>query len=111
MALDNGSWGYTRIQGALKNVGHQAGRSTIRRILAKNGIEPGARAKKRDAVEDLPEDTLGWTGSHDFFSVGALTSVGLIQYLVLFAIERVVSRSAEFGIDPPVRGCSRSEGI
>jgi hypothetical protein len=26
MALDNPSWGYTRIQGAMANLGHQVGR-------------------------------------------------------------------------------------
>jgi transposase InsO family protein len=31
MAEENPTWGYTRIQGALKNVGHHVGRSTIAR--------------------------------------------------------------------------------
>ena len=37
MPEDNPTWGYTRIQGALKNLGHHVGRSTIARILKVQG--------------------------------------------------------------------------
>ena len=40
MAEENPTCGYTRIQGALKNVGHRVGRSTIARILKRNGLPP-----------------------------------------------------------------------
>jgi transposase len=40
MAIDNPTWGYTRIHGALKNVGHRVGRSSIRRILKAAGLPP-----------------------------------------------------------------------
>jgi putative transposase len=40
MARDNPSWGYTRLRGALKNLGLDLGRSTIQRILKEQGIEP-----------------------------------------------------------------------
>jgi putative transposase len=33
MALENRSWGYTRIQGALANLGHEVGRGTIANTL------------------------------------------------------------------------------
>jgi hypothetical protein len=33
MAEENPTWGYTRVRGALKNLGHRVGRSTIARIL------------------------------------------------------------------------------
>src|SRR5918997_1853840 len=40
MATENPTCGYTRIQGALKNVGHRVGRSTIARILRAEGLPP-----------------------------------------------------------------------
>ncbi len=47
MAQENPTWGYTRLRGALKNLGHELGRNTIKRLLAEHGIAParsGARA-------------------------------------------------------------------
>ena len=43
MAEENPTWGYTRIRGALKNVGHQDSRSTIARILKAHGIGEARR--------------------------------------------------------------------
>jgi hypothetical protein len=40
MASENPSWGYTRIQGALRNLDHRVARSTIAAILREQGIPP-----------------------------------------------------------------------
>src|SRR5262245_47201589 len=40
MANENPTCGYTRIQCALKNIGHRVGRSTIARILKAHGLPP-----------------------------------------------------------------------
>ena len=40
MARENPSWGYTRLRGALNNLGFDLGRSTIQGILSAHGIEP-----------------------------------------------------------------------
>src|SRR2546428_9099066 len=40
MATDNPAWGYSRIQGALKNLDHRVARSTVAAVLKHNGIPP-----------------------------------------------------------------------
>ena len=38
--------GYTRLRGALKNLGHELGRNTIKRLLAEHGIAPAPERGK-----------------------------------------------------------------
>ena len=45
MAKENATWGLKRIQGALKAVGHQVARSTIAKILERNGVAPSPDRK------------------------------------------------------------------
>src|SRR5262245_43709809 len=40
MANENPTWGYTRIRGGLKALGHEIARNTIKAILKDHGIEP-----------------------------------------------------------------------
>ena len=40
MAQENSSWGYRRIQGELKQLGHRVASSTIARVLKDKGIKP-----------------------------------------------------------------------
>ena len=47
MARENSWWGYSRIQGALDNLGHRVGRTTIASILKRHGIEPAPERGKR----------------------------------------------------------------
>ena len=57
MAEENPTWGYTRIQGALKNIGHQVGRSTIRRVLKAAGLDH-ARSEAAGAPDRATFDNL-----------------------------------------------------
>src|SRR3984893_336424 len=40
IAMENPTWGYTRIRGGLKSLGHDIARNTIKAILKDHGIEP-----------------------------------------------------------------------
>jgi transposase InsO family protein len=85
MAGENPSWGYCRIQGALKNLGHRVARSTIAKILKEQGIQP---------APDRPSSWRTFLGAHwgetlaaDFFTTEVWTLHGLVTYYTLFVLE------------------------
>ena len=102
MAREN-TWGYTRIKGALKNLGHEIGRNTIKRILLDNGIDPAPERGRRMSWATFIKAHLGVLVGMDFFTVEAVTWLGLIRYHVLFAID-IASRKVEIlNIETPCR--------
>jgi transposase InsO family protein len=84
-AEENPTWGYTRIFGALKNVGHRVSRSTIARILKAHGVPP------------VPERPTSWQvflrahwgaiAGADFFTTEVWTCRGLVTYYTVFVID------------------------
>jgi putative transposase len=85
MATENSGWGYTRIQGALKNLGHGVARSTVANVLKDNGIAP---------APDRPSSWRTFLRAHwgaiagaDFFTSEVWTPRGLITYYTLFVID------------------------
>jgi transposase InsO family protein len=101
MARDNPRWGYTRIRGALRNLGHEIGRNTIKRILLENGFDPAPLRKKGISWETFLKAHWGAIAATDFFSVEVLTRTGLVRYFVLFIIDLQTRRVEIAGI---VRG-------
>ena len=87
MAKENPTWGYTRIRGALANLGHAVGRNTIRRILADAGIEPAPERGQRTHWKTFLKAHLGAICATDFFTVEVLTLTGIVRYFVLFVID------------------------
>ncbi len=85
MARDNPRWGYTRIRGALQNLGHEIARNTIKRILLENGFDPGR--KKGMSWETFLKAHWGAIVATDFFNIEVLTRMGLVRYFVLFVID------------------------
>jgi transposase InsO family protein len=85
MASENPGWGYTRIQGALWNVGHRVARTTIAKILKNAGLPP---------TPDRPTSWRTFLRAHwpalraaDFFTTEVWTVRGLVTYYTLFVIE------------------------
>ena len=85
MAEGNPSWGYARIQGALRHVGHRVARSTIARVLKEHGIGPS------------PERPMSWRtfirahanliAAADFFITEVWTVRDLVRHLTLFFVD------------------------
>jgi putative transposase len=86
-ASENPSWGYTRIRGALRNLGHELGRNTIKRILLDHGMEPAPARRKRMPWKAFLKAHASAICAVDFFSVEVLTLTGLVRKFVLFAID------------------------
>ena len=87
IARENPSWGYTRLQGALSNLGLDLGRSTIQRILKEHGIEPAPVRGRTQPSRTFLQAHWGAIAAADFFAVEVLTRGGLVRYLVLFVID------------------------
>ena len=85
MAEENPTWGYTRIRGALKNVGHRVGRSTVARILKAQGIPPVP--ERPTSWQTFLRAHWGAIAGADFFTTEVWTWRGLVTYYTVFVID------------------------
>lgn len=98
-ARENCGWGYSRIEGVLRNVGHRGAPSTIRNVLKAHGIKPASdRPTTRRAFLKSHWDQIAGT---DFFTVEVWTATGLKTFCVLFMIELDTRRVHLAGISRP----------
>jgi len=100
MARENPRWGYTRIQGALYNVGHRVGRTTIANILIENGIDPAPERGKRTTWSQFLKAHWNVLAAADFFTVEVWGPRGLVTFYVFFLIELATRRIEIAGITP-----------
>ena len=98
MAGENPSWGYTRIQGALKNVGHRVGRSTIARILKAAGVPPVP--ERPTSWQTFLQAHWGAIAGADFFTTEVWTWRGLVTYYTIFVIDLASRRVQIVGSTP-----------
>src|SRR5882757_6601298 len=96
MAIENPAWGYTRIRGALDNLGHHVGRGAIANILKENGLEPAPERGKQTRWSTFLKAHWECLSATDFLSVEVCTVRGLVTHYVLFFIN-VAPRSVHIG--------------
>ncbi len=100
MALENPSWGYTRIQGAMANLGHEVGRGTIANILREYGIDPAPERDKRMPWSTFLRAHRECLVATDFLTVEVCTIRGLVTHYVLFFMD-IANRAVKIaGITP-----------
>ena len=101
MAQENSSWGYCRIQGELKQLGHRVASSTIARVLKDNGIKPAP--DRPSSWKTFLEAHWGEIAGMDFFTSEVWTACGLVTYYILFVID-LKSRKVHFAGATPNPG-------
>ena len=104
MAVDNPRWGYTRIRGALSNLGHTIARTTVKRILHDHGVAPAPERSRHMPWKTFLQAHWEGLAACDLFTVEVLTLAGLRRYLVFFVIELRSRRVTIAGIHPQPGG-------
>ena len=104
MAAENRRWGYTRIQGALQNLGYEIGRGTIANVLKAGGVDPAPDRQKRTTWKEFLRTHWDVLAAADFFSVEVWTALGLVRYHVFFVIRLRTREVHIVGIVPEPHG-------
>ena len=98
LAQENSTWGYTRIRGALANLGHRVGRGTIARTLKEHGLEPAPERRRKTSWQQFLQAHREVLAAADFFTVEVWTRTGLVRVVVLFVIELSTRRVEIAGV-------------
>ena len=104
MAVENPQWGYTRLRGALSNLGHDIARNTVKRILQDHGSDPAPERARRTPWKVFLQAHWDGLAACDLFTVEVLTLAGLRRYLVFFVLELKTRCVTIAGIHPQPGG-------
>ena len=89
-ASENPTWGYSRIQGAIGDLGHRVGRTTVARTLRKEGIKPAP--DRPSSWSASIKATWGECAAADFFTTEVWTPGGLKTSHTLFVLDIATRR-------------------
>jgi hypothetical protein len=86
MARENRSWGYNRIQGALKNLGYRISDQTVGNILKRHSIAPAPERKKTVTWREFIRFHLDVLLATDFFTSAVWTWLGVVLSCMLLCL-------------------------
>ena len=88
LARENRTWGYTRIAGAIKNLGMKVSCSSVANVMRRNGFNPsGERVKGGITWAEFIKIHKDVIWATDFFTAEVWTPLGLVTFYVLFFIQ------------------------
>ena len=96
MARENDRWGYCRIQGELRKLGHRVAASTIGKVLKDHGIRPAP--DRPTSWRTFLRAHWGEVAGMDFFTTEVWTPLGLTTYYMLFLIDLQTRRAHVAGL-------------
>jgi putative transposase len=99
-ARENPTWGYDRIQGALKNLKYHISDSTVGNVLKAHGIEPAPDRQRTPAWSTFLKAHWDSIFATDFTTVEAWTRNGLVTFYVLAVMHLKTRRVHIAGITP-----------
>lgn len=105
MVRENPSWGYDRIAGALKELGHELSDTTVGKLLRQHAIDPAPDRSKSKSWSQFIAEHKEVLVACDFFTKEVWTLAGLVSFNILFFIH-VASRKvfiAGFTANPDER--------
>lgn len=70
-ATENRTWGYERIEGELRKIGHRVVRTTVVNILRDHGLEPAPNRSKRTTWAEFLQIHWESIAAMDFFTIEA----------------------------------------
>ena len=100
MARENRSWGYDRIQGALKDLGYIISDQTVGNILKRHGLPPAPERQKTTTWKEFIRSHIDVLVATDFFTTEVWTWGGLVTYYILFFLHVGSRRVHIAGITP-----------
>ncbi|MEE8591805.1 MAG: helix-turn-helix domain-containing protein, partial [Spirochaetia bacterium] len=99
-AHENKNWGYDRISGALKNLGHRVSDTTIANVLRKHGLPPVNERKRDTTWREFVRNHMDVLVATDFFTTEVWSRFRLVTYYVLFFIHLGTRKVHIAGITP-----------